>query len=971
MAPNPAPRRIHASSLTFTYLILITLQLSPPTYGYWDNFAYGNGNWFNRYRENTGNLIRDGSTGVYDCHTTNTRNMNDPALDGAIVWNRPNEPAILGLAFYDDGACGKSMYAPSRGIPLAAMILDKRRLRGLHIANFKKLDNMEPPAVIRNKRTMTAQAFRVSDEVKTGRFLRGIPPEELPNSIVWWDTAGKRHVLRNGVSWANAVLYEPLNQKKNIYRFIREIVERAINAKPDTAPGNSDYLMMTLNDEAGINIAEGQSRMQLMLPAPDPNLDLTLPNDTNDDYGLPINGIEDRGSTLGPALTSKPVGGSPMLAVVPPVALENLPQVQSVGIQVVPGSQFPQGAPVSQPQQVAPVSQPQQAAPVARVQSIAPDDLSEQNNPNTGSRDSLFEQSRADTSEELRQALQEVERQVEAHDPTTLVARLDIPVDKLTAAFNAAPDKKAWLDGIEERERVNMRVLLLLKDWYAEYEEKRQGLPPGSLSRPNAWTSLNIDTLEIYPELRKIFDRAPDKMLWYALMESRQKWNMRALRVARDLYQNWLETEEGSIRAHQGSHDSVESGGDALVIEDSEAGNVNAPEPQNDVISIPDPNDETIILQQGPQNAMHEDDIILIEADEANNPNEFVNFPYTDSFFATANSPTFVVSDDVNLEIPDSSNQERERESSPQAIELETEVQQQPSEAPAVSTEQQNQLQQSSLPSARGVLRLQTEGLDPNDPFMIDDFYKYFNPESDALKDIFRFNPRLIQEIRKNPSKVLGIPDLGIRHYTPPVPGFGVDLEDSALFDTPSGTLSESDSGGDAVEENLGLEEIMDKIAEEAAAEVEAGRLAGSEIEPEEATAEDQTQFPEPLIAGRPASEVMEEIAEQLQEQSPEEQPRRSTRYNGLRPPPKASRGFEPSFTPRQRTNDAGRQRRRTANMADVFEDIPVVEPKTNHPEEPPPRIIEYWQRSLENRRDKNPLIKNRGSNRDVNLGKT
>ncbi|KAF3215529.1 hypothetical protein TWF106_008727 [Orbilia oligospora] len=967
MMLKPTSRRIHASSLTFTYLILITLQLFPPAYGYWDSFAFGNGKWFERARDNIGNLRRNATTDIYDCHKVSTRNAGDPPLDGAIVWNRPNEPAILGLALYADSTCGKSIYALNKGRPLAVMILDKKRLRGLHIANFKNLDGMDPPALIREKRTETAKAIRVSDEIKSTRFLRDIPPEELPNSIVWWDKFEKRHVLNDAVSWANGVLYESLRDKKLIYRFLREVVERAVNGRASMAPGNSEALMASINRDAGL----GHNNWQLLLPPPDPTLGLTLMDETDDDYGLHIQEFGDFNSKLGPALTTA-AGGRLNLVPIPPVTTGRQPQVQSFGIQMAqPGSQLQQG----------------QQAPVAQLESIAPDNLSLQNNPSTGSADSLFSEERVDIPEDLRLALQQIERQVEAHDPTTIIARLDIPVDKLTAAFNAAPDKKVWLDRIEDRERMNMRVLLLIADWYGEYEEKRRGLRPGTLTTQGSWTNLEIDTAELYPELRKVFDRAPDKMLWYSLMESRQKWNMRALRFARGLYQDWLrlqpmEPEDQSMRAHQGSVSSEESNRDDAFEEDAQ-------EIQNEVTSALEQNNNGIILQQVQQNAVPEDNIIQIEPNvdaiaEVDNQIDFID-PVTDSFFAAPNSPTFVTSDEVNLENPASSNPERDFNSRPQ---------------------------ENNPPNPRGVLRLQKEGLDPNNPYMIDDLFKYFDPESDAFKDILNFNPQLVQEITKNPGKVLGIPNFGIRYYVPPVPDFGIDLEDPALFDTPSGTISESD----IYEEELSPEELLDKIAEETTAEVavleaEAEHLEGEplesrvgeiareeaiesevpggrregvieeeiletkqnvELEPEEAIFEEQIQSPEPLLGGRPASEVMEEIEDELEDTPPEEQPRRSTRYNGFRPPPRIRQDWElePTFKPKWTANQARRNRRRRsrlANMADMVEGVPAVQPTTNHEQEPPVRKVDFWDRPLKDRRNQNSLIKNRGSNRDDN----
>ncbi|KAK6495292.1 hypothetical protein TWF481_003318 [Arthrobotrys musiformis] len=982
MTPTPASKRTHASSLTFTYLLFITTLLSPHVHGYWDNFSFGNGKWFMRVRENVGNVQRDGRTDVYDCHTTNTRNTRDPALDGAIVWNRPGEPAILALAFYADTMCGNSVYAPNKGRPLAVMVMDKKRLRGMHIANFKRLDDVIPPALISTKRTVTVQAVRVAEEVQVGGFLRGIPPRELVNSIVWWDVQEKRHVLRNGVSWANGVLYEGINEARDVYKLLREVVERATNADGNTQHGNSDYLMMIVNEAAGM----GQRNMELLLPGYDANVDYTL--ETDDDYGRPIH--EFGGETLGPVLTSGRLGG---------VALRN--EEPAVGRRVeIQGMNLFQPAPEPGPGPQDTINRASEPGQVQSQPVPTVDSLSVQNNPSAASsKDSLFDND--DIPEDLRRALQQVEREVEAHDPVGLIARLDIPIDQLTAAFNAAPNKKTWLDNMENKEKVNMRILLVVKDWYAEYEERRQGLPPGTLTRPNAWAGLDIDTANLFPDLRRVFDQTVDKKMWYALMESRQKWNMRALRAAREIYEDWLETERDSVRAYHGSG-TEEQNWDAFSEGTLPAGNNNAQE-WDEV--TPPPEEDDVVLQQGQQNAAIDEEVVQIEPVEglqsvsADVPVDFTN---TDSFFATALSPTFVIPDEINWDapIPESSNREVARSSS---IAIEPEVDQ----APAVDTEiqqPQSQPEPQEIPRPqenpnRGTLRLQTQGIDPTNPLLINDLFKYFDPESDAFNDILSFNPRLIQEIRKDPAGVLKIPYFGMRHYVPPVPDF--DFEDEALLDTPSeefsGTLigSDEDLGfeeGD-VEERAGqvipaaeqiLEEVIEQVPEQvldAASIIEpaGGILRQSTIEeeipepanilqPESAITDLQIQSTEPLLGGLPASEVLEQLqepsspSEEEEEEEEQPQPRRSTRYNGQQPPPRQPPKYEPSFTPKP----IPRRRRKVTNMADVIEDVPAVQVTTNNDKEPALRRIEYWNRPLENRRDRNTLIKSRGSNRDA-----
>ncbi|KAK6363642.1 hypothetical protein TWF730_001064 [Orbilia blumenaviensis] len=868
--------------------VIFIIQFLPFTQAFWDNFAFGSGKWFGRGHQSTGNIQKDGSTDLYECHTSNTRKFNDPVLDGAIVWNRPNEPATLALAFYADTMCGKSTFAVNKGRPMAVMILDKKRARGLHMANFLPLEGKSPPALMAQKRTASVQAIKVSEEVKQGGFLYGIPARELPNSLIYWDTEDKRHILRNSISWANGILYEPLREAKSVHKLLREVIERVVNADADTPRGNSQVLMFSLNELAGLGDFSDKRNMELQLPPPDPSMDFSLNDETDDDYGQPIQEFEVEVSQDGvPRILSSGTNhGLVLVTVIPespeaPAAIE-----QSSSVNIVPGLE--NQAPIPQ--------QPQDSAS---------DQLIVQEIPSTEvDNDSLFE-NQPNIPEFLRKALRQVEQEVEAHDSTAIIAGLPIPIDKLTEAFNAAPDKRKWLQNIENRERENIRVLLLVKDWYTEYEEKRQGLPPGTLTRPNAWISSNIDTASIHPELWEIFQQAPDKTLWYKLMESRQKWNMRALKVARQLYNDWA-VSENSIRAYQGSGTSSENAGDdnddSIPSPEIEIDEIS---PSNgDIYYPPGGNPDAMILEQDEQYAaiegygpeavdvMSESATVVDETDVEN----YLPIDNVDSYFAGVSdntdaffphSPTFIRSDDVVPELLDSLNPDLS------ALGLESDVIRYPTNPP--NTEQYSQSQNFQPAAPRSVLRFQTQGLDPNNPYMIKNFDSFFDPESVAFQDILHFNPRLIENIRRDPRGVLGLPDLGERYRPPPARG-GDSPSSSSVLMTPSGTISieeEEEEGRDTdlaggvaeaaarqVAQQAMVEEIQEEIAAEVAEEMGVGvaREEASRIIVEEElprpTAEEEAQelAQEAVRQAVDIEQIVVEEEEEEEDERPEEE---------------------------------------------------------------------------------------------------
>ncbi|KAK6531362.1 hypothetical protein TWF281_008169 [Arthrobotrys megalospora] len=963
MAPKSGSGRTYTCSLSC--FIIITVHLLSPAYAYWDEYATGNGEWFRRRAEYAGRIHRTGAADIGSCHKM--LRVDDPPLDGAVFWNRDVEwePAILALAFYADTLCGLSGLATNQGKPLAVMIADKKRLRGLHISNFKKLDGVIPAALIRRKTVRSVKAIKVSDQVKTGGFLRGIPARELPNSLVYWDARHTRHVVRNAVIWANGEFYESLSEPSFAHRFLREVVERVVNSNSATPRTNSETLVKRLNKKIG------RSYNDLLLPPPGPDLDLRLDGKMNDDYGRPIHEFPllEVQDASGSVRTIDPNNEGPMLITVPPSDNGGLERAQTVGLVQIGGGRAPMTigtAPENQDPELEATGNP---GPRSSNQVDWYSVFDYQNIP-----------------EELRRQLMMLEVQVDVVGPGTGTPAMAVPIDQLTESFNAAPDKKQWLENKEATERQNMRGLLILRDWVDVFEGKKQHLFP--------WT--NADAESMFPGLRAVFDKAPNKRSWYTLVLHRQNFNMRALKAATKIYNNWAETEEGySVMAMQGSRsETVEEGasGDNNFLE-QEQQNAALEEGQ---IEIEEEREEG---EEGVQEEGENDQSPALEYD-------------IDSYFTSGHSPTIHRSDEVNLpDIPKLQFPVQEP-----AIQ----VQQQPTfNAPDNGQRPQPQGVNQPNPQAvnqlnpQDVLHLQTEGIDPNNPLLISDFDAYFNPESRAFQDILRFNPGLIRELEGSNGGLLGIPDFGIRQYVPPE----LDLDSSSLFDTPSEGVSsmweeeeeeeeegieESRSGergveevveegersvsGEPVEEEVAREEVVEEeqeevlqedeeqaieegvegeVGEEEREEVEVDealvgevgvgggregvmeeeRVEESEDESEQGIPEQQFQAPEPImLGGRPADDVLGEVQRQLQYAY--ELPRRSGRQ-----PPRQAPVFEPTFTPKQ---TGRRSRRRPSDdplqMADVFIDIPLADQQftDSDNEEPSPQRIDFWDRPVE-----------------------
>ncbi|EPS40725.1 hypothetical protein H072_5390 [Dactylellina haptotyla CBS 200.50] len=280
-----AAKNISAISV-FTKIILFSVFISP-TLGWYDEASAGGDNYWTRtlpYQDtNSGEgALNPAHGGPYECYGMPTHATTDP-LNGAVVWNVQTGYSPLAVAFYSDDSCGRNLQDQK---PLAIMVLDKRAILGLHIANFAKLERAVPVQPrIRRAITRSLQAIEVSKEVQPGGLLYGIATEDLPGSIVYWDVGqgpGVRRVASNVLGWLNGQVYEKLNKPEYKIQFLREIIERVTNPPKQMTPPMVKHVLELstfLNSKAGI------AGNKLILPGPGQSyaqsLSLAI---INDDY---------------------------------------------------------------------------------------------------------------------------------------------------------------------------------------------------------------------------------------------------------------------------------------------------------------------------------------------------------------------------------------------------------------------------------------------------------------------------------------------------------------------------------------------------------------------------------------------------------------------------------------------------------------------------------------------------------------
>ncbi|KAK6544413.1 hypothetical protein TWF694_001108 [Orbilia ellipsospora] len=503
-----------------------------PALAYWDEVANQSGpiSWFERLepRYNAGRGQGRGPfTKIGECRPSPFNSQTEP-LAGAIVWNRPNEAATLALAFYADPACGEALKTAAGRNPMVVMVLDKRMLRGLHSVSFKGLDTgtyRDRPR-IREVRTKALKAMRVEDEVKEGGVLSGIPIQDLPGALVFWDTKGRRHVKKSGVQWLNGVRYEKLEGASTANLLLREVIERLVNLPKPTPPKAVENILKL---EGFLNAQVGVPGDRLVFPPPSDWANYALPIDDN--YGP--------GSNEMLAANNGQVQG---LMISPTIVNINAASERSeaIGNQENPAL----GGPEPQHRNISPTE------PNYRPQ------LPE-NPPNQGY--TLWDDS-VEMADSLRRALKAIEQEMNQGVP--LIPLDHVRYKNIRESFNRAEDiqKSQWMKHYEKIERTNLVKVLLAREFYARWRERIAGVQPGTFAPLPPWGTLKSDKLA--PGLEQTFLKAPDKDkdLWLKTTESREKFNLKFFQFGLKLYRDWLaknpnaqKTQSKSISAPQQS----------------------------------------------------------------------------------------------------------------------------------------------------------------------------------------------------------------------------------------------------------------------------------------------------------------------------------------------------------------------------------------------------------------------------------
>ncbi|KAF3929250.1 hypothetical protein AA313_de0205505 [Arthrobotrys entomopaga] len=528
-----------AQALFFSSLLL-------PTLAYWEEVANPSGTtvWFGRlnYRYNAG---RGEGRGPFDqigeCYPSPWGSQREP-LAGAVVWNRPNEVATLALAFYANPTCGAELKTASKRAPLAVMVLDKSLLRGLHAANFKALETGTVHPRIGEVRTRALRAIKVEDEVKRGGILHGIPVQDLPGSLVFWDTSGRRHVKKQGVRWMNGISYEKLESAMSINLLLREVIERFVNLPKPLTPKDIQNVMEI---EKYLNEQVGVPGDKLVAPPRNRSVDYTLPID--DSYGPGSEQIlrDDPGRVHGIIMSNT-------------IANINAASEESEDIRNQINSAI--GRPGPQNRDINPVEsndRPQQPENLAdQVPSEVLVNQVQPNNPNgqvqpDNSIDTVLPENPPNQAytvwtdavripDSLRQALKVIEQELQDPNDPPPIAENHQKFKDIENSFNKTPDsQKADLMKYYERmQRAKIARILLARELYTRWRETIRGEKPGAYGPLPPWGKL--DTEDLAPGLEGSFLKASDKDMWLKYRETVERYDMRFFQFARRLYENWL-----------------------------------------------------------------------------------------------------------------------------------------------------------------------------------------------------------------------------------------------------------------------------------------------------------------------------------------------------------------------------------------------------------------------------------------------
>ncbi|KAJ6259127.1 hypothetical protein Dda_6024 [Drechslerella dactyloides] len=519
--------------------LLVLAQLLANVSAWWDNVAFRNGfYWFARKNPVLNSQARD-QTIPGECVVLNDAAKKQP-LDGFIVWNRPQEPATMAIAIYPDTRCGQTAGSDVRGPPLAAMVLGRSVLRGLHVADFKQLDDLAQPARIRSTVSKSWRGVRIDGELGRGGIFRGIPRDRLEGSIVYWANDNRREYHQNALQWYNGIPYEGLTDRRYIQMFLREVLETAVNPQA-RVPELSGTLMRVINGMVGI---EGD---QLYLPAPEPGTDLRLNAELRVGYGLPdLDNITDEDLDQ-----ENQEEVPPIIDIVEENGDNGAPEVtlnNNLNEDVLPDGtvrytvQLPTGDVLEF------INGRGRIIPATELNAVpAPGDEADEipNLPPT-------QQVTTEMADELATALDDIlERPLQQSlvpaAATAVIDSVEIPLDGLHEIWDTEADKDGLYAALEGDVIQNMGSLLVARDIFRRYEESRQGLPLGTLGHASL-EYRDIDAVDHLPTLQVSFQAADDKLVWYKMTEMMQQWNVATFRILRQWYGDWAANRETQER---------------------------------------------------------------------------------------------------------------------------------------------------------------------------------------------------------------------------------------------------------------------------------------------------------------------------------------------------------------------------------------------------------------------------------------
>ncbi|KAK6359999.1 hypothetical protein TWF696_001120 [Orbilia brochopaga] len=226
-------------------LLTSFLLYTPTVHGFWQDSLVRREEDVDRRETISNTQGRAEDKRPYYCKQAGVPYNRSP-VDAVVVWNRPDSFVTLAFALYFGRDCTATRSRTQKALPQVVMVMDKRRLRGLHVANLVEL-GISPEC-------KSWQAVKVQEELLPGGSLAGLTPEELPGSVVYWDGNGERQVALNAIKFINAIEYERLDRRRSIGHFLRAVLEMEIGSGGPNAPVPEDLqaAVENLNEQLGV-----------------------------------------------------------------------------------------------------------------------------------------------------------------------------------------------------------------------------------------------------------------------------------------------------------------------------------------------------------------------------------------------------------------------------------------------------------------------------------------------------------------------------------------------------------------------------------------------------------------------------------------------------------------------------------------------------------------------------------------------